>query len=104
MKTTFDVPDSIVGQCIEKFGYNLSNNIQIDVLQEECAELIQALSKLKRGKDMAIDMVKEELTHVMMSSAIIAKMYDITNGDILNEIEKKADKYSFYKEWKIDAK
>ena len=99
MKTIFNVPESIVDQCIKTFEYDISNSSQIDILQEECAELIQALSKLKRGKENAIESVKEEMTHVMISSAVIFKMYGINDLDILKEIENKADKYGFYKEW-----
>lgn len=98
----FGVPDDFVNQRIERFG----TEDQIDILQEECAELIQACSKLKReiGHFTTVDPIdnlKEELAHVAISSAVVSKILDIKNEDIENEIHKKAVKYNFRKDIKL---
>ena len=78
-------------QCIAKFG----SEMQTDILQEECAELIQACSKAKRGYQDAKERLTEEIAHVLISSSVVARIYDISEDDIINEINKKADKYGF---------
>ena len=87
----FGISDNFIDQCVEHFG----SEGQLDILQEECAELIKACSKVKRGKADALDNLKEELTHVAISSAVISKILGITNEDIQQEVNKKADKYNF---------
>lgn len=89
-KERFEVPETIIIQCVNKYKYTTDENEHIDILQEECAELIQALSKLKRGKDGAIEHVCTEMTHVMISSAIFAELHEIKQSDITSEIVKKA--------------
>ena len=73
-------------QCIAEFGCES----QTDILQEECAELIQACSKAKRGYPDSKERLIEEIAHVLVSSLVVARIYDI-----VNEINKKADKYGF---------
>lgn len=80
-----------VFQCIAEFGCES----QIDILQEECAELIQACSKAKRGYPDFKERLIEEMAHVFVSSLVVARIYDINEDDIVNEINKKADKYGF---------
>lgn len=80
-----------VFQCIAEFG----SDSQTDILQEECAELIQACSKAKRGYPDSKDRLIEEIAHVLVSSSVVARIYDINEDDIVNEINKKADKYGF---------
>lgn len=75
-----------VFQCIAEFGCES----QTDILQEECAELIQACSKAKRGYPDSKERLIEEIAHVLVSSLVVARIYDI-----VNEINKKADKYGF---------
>lgn len=62
---------------------------QIDILQEECAELIQALSKLKRGKECAKINVIEEMTHVMISINVVADILGIRYEQIEIAIDEK---------------
>lgn len=64
-------------------------------MQEECAELIQACSKAKRGYPDSKERLIEEIAHVFVSSSVVARIYDINEDDIVNEINKKADKYGF---------
>lgn len=90
-----------IEQCISTF--NTEN--QIDILQEECAELIQACSKVKRSNGHysysdPLDNLKEEMAHVLISIELVAKINNISFNDILKEVENKAIKYNFKKEKK----
>lgn len=92
-----NIPKEHIDQYIDLFGDDAIK--QIDILQEECAELIQALSKYKRGfghftHTDPIDNVVEELTHVAISSEIVAKLLRIKPEDIKREVDKKAAKFN----------
>lgn len=86
----FGVSDIFISDCLDNFAHD----IQPDILQEECAELIQAISKFKRNKCDNTRII-EEMSHVLISSAVVAKLFNISEQDIHNEIIKKADKYGF---------
>ena len=86
---TFGISNDFINKCIEHFG----TKGQLDILQEECAELIKACSKVKR--ENALENLIEELTHVAISSAVVSNIYGITKEDIQKEVDKKANKYSF---------
>lgn len=79
---------------------NFDEDQQLDILEEECAELIQAVSKCKRSIDYS-DFDKrrknliEEMSHVTISMAVAARILNISEEDILSEINKKANKYGF---------
>lgn len=93
------IPDEHVDQYIKIFK---DKDIQLDILQEECSELIKAILKYKRSivcpevgnciKD-PIANIAEELTHVAISSEIVAKILGITEEDIQRELDKKAEKF-----------
>lgn len=92
----FGIPEKFVNQCVDRFGAA----DQLDILQEECAELIQACSKMKRdlGHITYTDPLanlQEELTHVAISSAVVAKIYNITENHVNDEVNKKRNKYHF---------
>ena len=94
----FGISEQFVSQCIEHFN----ENDQLDILEEECAELIQACKKLRRSLGHytltdPMDNLKEELTHVAISSAVVARIYGVEQGDIDAEVNKKAAKYNFKK-------
>lgn len=91
---------------IEKtdWGKSIKNTelTQLDILQEECAELIQAISKIKRVLADSVlinkeDIIKvnliEEISHVCASIGMCCKILDIKNDDINKEIQKKVIKY-----------
>lgn len=88
----FGISDNFIEQCVEHFG----SEGQLDILQEECAELIKACSKVKRGKENSLENLKEELAHVAISSAVVTNILGITKEDIQKEVDKKANKYKFY--------
>lgn len=90
--------DDIIGiswehKChVDKYLDNVNPATQIDILQEECAELIQALSKFKRreSKDTMPSIV-EEMTHVLISISAVAAILGISEDDIYQEIKRKND-------------
>lgn len=95
-----NIPESHIDQYVEIFGKDVIK--QMDILQEECAELIKALSKYKRSLGHyttvdPIDNIIEEVTHVAISSEIVARLISITPEDIQNEINKKATKFNLKK-------
>ena len=50
--------------------------IELQVLEEECAELIQAISKAKRGK-LDLDNISEEIADVLICIEWIIDIYNI---------------------------
>lgn len=95
-----NIPEGHVDQYIEMFGKNPLE--QMDILQEECAELIKALSKYKRSLRHytvanPIDNVIEEMTHVAISSEIVARLLQITPEDIQKEVNRKATQFNLKK-------
>jgi len=54
---------------------------QLDMLQEECAELIQAISKKKRGYKNGDQQIAEEIADVEILTAQIKRMYSL-NDDV----------------------
>ena len=98
----FGISNNFVDQCLIRFD----KDDQIDILQEECAELIKACSKVKRGMGHftvvdPLDNLKEELAHVAISSAVVARLLDIKEEDIEKEVNKKAAKYNFKVQKKV---
>ena len=69
---------------IEQFG----DDIQSTICMEECAELIQAISKMKRGKDYR-DNLSEEIADVMIAITQLRVIYGIKAEEINNWILKK---------------
>lgn len=73
---------------------------QIDILQEECAELIQAVSKFRRGGDNPISKMLEEMADVsIMIQQVLyllnkrISMYGLSAYDAYFEfIDKKLDR------------
>ena len=95
-----NIPETHIDQYVEIFGKNTLDHM--DILQEECAELIKAISKYKRslGHYTAVDPIDnviEEITHVAISSEIVARLLSITPDDIQKEINKKATKVNLKK-------
>lgn len=65
--------------------------LQDDILQEECAELIKALSKVKREvhNDYTMKNLIEEI-----SLNMVCEIHGISDSEIENEFEKKYIKYT----------
>lgn len=94
----FGVDEYFLTQCLDKF----EEEAQVDILIEECSELIKACCKVKRNDGFSIDdpydSLKEELSHVLICAAMVAKIYDITEDDLEKEVNKKRTKYNFKKQ------
>lgn len=81
-----DIPPKHIKKYGEIYGYGMD---QLDILQEECAELIQAISKFKREKEGSRDKIVEEMTHVAISSEMCCRVLDISKEEILREVRRK---------------
>lgn len=74
--------------------YDVGEYTHLDILQEECAELIQAISKYKRSSDcsdyaVCRGKIIEEMTHVAISSEICCRLLCIDRGEIEKEVKRK---------------
>lgn len=78
------ISDSIVKQSIDFYGEDLEST----VCMEECAELIQAISKQKRGKSDK-EHLTEEIADVLICIKSLQSIYDIPDGHIADWIISK---------------
>ena len=78
------VNSMIIKDSIEHYGID----IQSTVCMEECAELIQAISKEKRGKH-DYKHLAEEIADVLICISMLQDMYDIDSSDIQLWIDLK---------------
>lgn len=72
---------------VNRFGAG----IQSTICMEECAELIQAISKMKRGKD-TYDNLVEEMADVYIILEQLQCIYGVANVEIQEWIKKKQDR------------
>lgn len=82
--TEIKIDRNIISNSIQHYG----RNNQSTVCMEECAELIQAISKAKRGK-IDCDNLTEEIADVLICIEMLKKMYMISDEKINKWIEKK---------------
>nr|UVM91025.1 MAG: MazG-like family [Bacteriophage sp.] len=80
----YNIDESIIAKSIRHYGAE----IQGTVCMEECAELIQAISKAKRGKFDENNMT-EEIADVLICIEILKQIYNIPDYSIKNWIERK---------------
>lgn len=85
----YGIPEDHIERYILFTMKNGSFPFAIDILQEECGELIQALSKVKRGEYGCRDSVVEEMAHVLISCGVVSRLLSITQADIDEEVSKK---------------
>ena len=78
------VNSMIIKDSIEHYGVDA----QSTVCMEECAELIQAISKEKRGKHDSKHL-SEEIADVLICISMLQDMYDIDSSDIQLWIDLK---------------
>lgn len=81
---TYNIDESVITRSIDHYG----EEIQATVCMEECAELIQAISKEKRGK-IDRDNMTEEIADVLICIEMLKQMYMISEDKINKWIEKK---------------
>ena len=78
------IDKSIITKSIDYYGIET----QSTVCMEECAELIQAISKEKRGKH-DLEHLSEEIADVLICISMLQDMYDIDSSDIQLWIDLK---------------
>ena len=81
------VSSYVVKKSIEHYG----KDVQSTVCMEECAELIQAISKEKRGKSDKSNLV-EEMADVIICIEILKKIYNITDDEIYSWVITKQER------------
>lgn len=78
------IDKQIIADSIEHYG----KEAQSTVCMEECAELIQAISKEKRGKSDRMHLA-EEMADVLICIELLKQIYGITDELILDWIKAK---------------
>ena len=81
---TYNIDENVVARSVDHYG----EEIQATICMEECAELIQAISKAKRGKIDRDNMI-EEIADVLICIEMLKQMYMISDEKINKWIEKK---------------
>lgn len=81
------IDSNIVDKSIEHYG----SDLQTFVCMEECSELIQAISKMKRGKDNRDNLI-EEMADVMICMDILKQVYGVSDNEIQNYVCQKQDR------------
>lgn len=77
----------VVQRSIEHYG----KDVQSTVCMEECAELIQAISKEKRGKPDKSNL-SEEIADVIICIEMLKKIYNITDDEIYSWVITKQER------------
>lgn len=80
----YNIDKSIIAKSIKHYG----EEIQSTVCMEECAELIQAIGKAKRGKINQNNMI-EEIADVLICIEMLKQIYNITDSQIEDWTECK---------------
>lgn len=81
------IDSNVVKKSIEHYGADL----QTVVCMEECAKLIQAISKKKRGNGSR-DNIIEEMADVMICMEILKQVYGISDNEIQNYVCQKQNR------------
>ena len=77
----------VVKKSIEHYG----KDVQSTVCMEECAELIQAISKEKRGKSDK-ENLSEEMADVIICIEMLKQIYNITEDEIYSWVITKQER------------
>lgn len=80
--------DAVWHESVEHFGTRL----QSVVCMEECAELIQAVSKRLRGKPDPENNLAEEMADVYICLHLLQDMYDVTDERLESWIDRKTER------------
>ena len=78
------IDSDIIKRSIEHYG----KDVQSTVCMEECAELIQAISKEKRGKPDKSNLA-EEMADVIICIEMLKQIYNITEDEIYSWVIAK---------------
>lgn len=96
----FRIPKVHIDNVLSKYELHIE---RLQVCEEECSELIKAISKHIRSlqnnttisKDEARKMIVEECTHVAISLCMLRSLFDIKQEEIDAEILRKAEEDNF---------
>lgn len=89
MQTACSIDKKVIIKSIQHYG----QDNQSTVCMEECAELIQAISKAKRGKIDKNNMA-EEIADVLICVEMLKLMYSLSDSNIDEWILKKQQRES----------
>lgn len=81
---SYNIDQNIISKSIAHYG----EGIQSTVCIEECAELIQAISKMKRGKDARGNLV-EKIADVLICIETLKQLYDVDTSSLNDWIRLK---------------
>ena len=81
------IDSDIIKRSIEHYG----KDVQSTVCMEECAELIQAISKEKRGKSDKCNLA-EEMADVIICIEMLKQIYNITDDEIYSWVITKQER------------
>lgn len=81
------IDSNVVQNSIKHYG----SDLQTTVCMEECSELIQAISKMKRGKGSRDNLI-EEMADVMICMEILKQVYGISDNEIQNYVCQKQNR------------
>ena len=81
------IDSDIIKRSIEHYG----KDVQSTVCMEECAELIQAISKEKRGKPDKSNLA-EEMADVIICIEMLKQIYNITEDEIYSWVINKQER------------
>lgn len=84
---------------IKKIADYYGKESQLDILQEECAELVQAVSKYKRGKDDDFSHLLEEMADVTI---MIEQVLYLLEKKMIAEESSVYDAYFAFFDKKLD--
>ena len=98
----YSIDESIIARSIDHYG----EEIQATVCMEECAELIQAISKMIRRNDELseedYDHLEEEVADVLICVEMFKQIYSIQDLNIKEWIERKQKRMTNRMEkWKL---
>lgn len=64
----------------------------LTIATEECAELIQAITKLKRGSVKNIDNLSEEIADVLICIDWVKRIYGVSESDVNHWVDYKINR------------
>lgn len=79
------INNKLISKSINYYG----KDAQTTVCMEECAELIQSISKLKRYGVYDTSNLAEEMADVLICIEILKQVYSVTDAELQEWIDKK---------------
>ena len=79
------INNKLISKSINYYG----KDVQTTVCMEECAELIQSISKLKRYGVYDTSNLAEEMADVLICIEILKQVYSVTYAELQEWIDKK---------------